>query len=197
MNLLKRVSGGDPISTRSHHQETFEYIPQFTIWIVTNERPLVPHDDSGIWRRLREIPFLSQFAKVDTSIRSTLTNPEVAGPAILAWIVEGCLSWQLDGVGEIPQQVLEATSAYKAEMDVLAEFVEENISMSDSVESEAWVTFKDVFSRYQQWAQEYNVKALGRKNFAKSFNKKFNQSKKGKANDKGYKGMVLISEFQA
>lgn len=182
---------GDPITTRSHYQESFEYLPQFTIWIVTNERPKVPHDDSGIWRRLREIPFSSEFAKVDTSIRPTLTDPKIAGPAILTWIVEGCLKWQNDGLGEVPQQVSGATSAYKAEMDGLAEFIEDNISVPNGVEFESWVTFKDISARYLGWTKEFNIKPLGSKNFAIAFNKKFGQSKKGKT-VKGYKGIVLL-----
>ena len=109
----------------------------------------------------------------------------------MTWIVEGCLKWQNDGLGEVPQQVSGATSAYKAEMDGLAEFIEDNISVPNGVEFESWVTFKDIFARYLGWTKEFNIKPLGSKNFAIAFNKKFGQSKKGKT-VKGYKGIVLL-----
>ena len=94
VTLLKRATGGDPITTRNHHERTFQFVPQFTLWVICNERPRVPDNDSGIWRRMREIPFVVKFPEPDTTIRPTLTDPEVAGSAVLAWAVQGCLDWQ-------------------------------------------------------------------------------------------------------
>ena len=51
-------------------------------------------------------------------MKATLTDPEIAGPAILAWLVQGCLNWQLIGF-KPPQAVLDATAEYRREMDLL------------------------------------------------------------------------------
>ena len=187
MSLLKRASGGDPITTRSHHQETFEYIPQFTIWIVTNERPRVPHDDSGIWRRLREIPFLSKFAKVDTSIRTRLTDPNISGTAILSWIVQGCLNWQRDGVGELPKQILNATKEYRDEMDPLADWIEDRVE----IEVNHWVPFIELWTDYQGWAKENGIRRpLGRKTFSQHLGEKFSPIK-GSGGVRGNNNLAL------
>ena len=184
---LKRATGGDPITTRSHHQESFEYIPQFTIWVITNQRPIVPHDDSGIWRRLREIPFSAKFEHVDTSIRTTLTNPNIAGEAILAWAVQGCLNWQRDGVGDLPQQVIEATAAYREAMDPLLDWIEDNVEY-DPVH---WVPFKESFSDYQAWAKENGLRRpLGRKTFGQRLGDKYAPTK-GTAGARGNTGLTL------
>lgn len=186
-SLLKKATGGDPITTRSHHQETFEFVPQFTIWVITNKRPQVPHDDTGIWRRIREIPFTNKFKIVDTSIRTTLTNPSISGEAILAWMVQGRLEWQRDGIGNLPQQVVEATAAYREEMDPLVDWIEDNIE-SDSVH---WVPFKESWANYQGWAKENGIRRqLGLKTFAQRLGEKYTPSK-GTGGVRGNTGLAL------
>ena len=45
---------------------------------------------------------------------------------ILVWLVKGCLAWQRDKGLTDPPEVQEATAQYKAEMDVLGEFLDDN-----------------------------------------------------------------------
>jgi hypothetical protein len=42
------------------------------------------------------IPMVCQVPKElrDPKIKSHLTNPEIAGSAILQWLLKGCLDWQ-------------------------------------------------------------------------------------------------------
>ena len=189
VTLLKRATGGDPITTRSHHQESFEFTPQFTLWVISNDRPRVPHDDSGVWRRLREIPFTTKFAQVDTAIRTALTNPAVAGEAILAWAVKGCLEWQRDGVGRLPQQVVDATAEYRKDMDPLADWIEDNVDKQTNM----WTAFKSSFADYQAWAKENGIrKALGRNSFGHDLAEKFT-SRKGGQGSRGNSGLALNS----
>ena len=108
-----------------HHQKTFEFLPQFTIWIICNHRPSIPGTDSGMRRRVREIPFTTKFKNPTPAIRSTLRDPKVAGPAGLAWLIQGCLDWQRDGVGKLPKQIEKSTADYKLEMDLIADFLED------------------------------------------------------------------------
>jgi len=174
VTLLKKVTGGDPIVTRNHHERSYQFIPQFTLWIICNDRPKVPDNDSGMWRRMREIPFTVKFPVPDTSIRQILTNPEIAGPAILAWAVQGCLDWQQDGLGNSPHQVIEATEAYRADMNPLAEWLEENTV----VLPQAWTPFKEWFADYQAWAKEANIRhPMGRKAFGKRIGDDFEPKK--------------------
>ena len=45
-------------------------------------------------------------------------------PGILAWSVQGCLTWQANSLGE-PEEVIAATDSYRTEQDALAEFLAE------------------------------------------------------------------------
>src|SRR5207249_1083158 len=91
--LVKALTGGDKTVAERKYCDEYEFTPQWTWWLAANTRPHVEHDDSGMWRRLREIPFLVELppARRDPRVREILRNDPKARQAILAWMVEGCL----------------------------------------------------------------------------------------------------------
>ena len=54
-------------------------------------------------------------------------------PGILNWAIQGCLDWQQQGLNP-PQVVLDQVSAYKTEMDSIAQFVEQECSLESDAE---------------------------------------------------------------
>jgi len=106
--------------------------------------------DDAIWDRIRLIPFTRRFAgaEADTALPEKL-RAEL--PGVLAWLVAGCLEWQRSGLGE-PERVITATSAYRAEMDTLAGFIEDECV----VRPEAWVKFAELYAAYTRWCAEAN-----------------------------------------
>ena len=119
---IKDLTGGDTISARFLHGEFFEFRPQFKLWISTNHKPEIRGTDNAIWDRVRLIPFDVRFDDPDTSLGSNLLAER---DGILAWAVKGCEAWRTEGLGKCsPVDV--ATKRYRAEMDVLAEFIEAN-----------------------------------------------------------------------
>lgn len=40
-SLMKRLTGGDKVTTMLLHQEYFEYTPEFKIWVSTNHKPVI------------------------------------------------------------------------------------------------------------------------------------------------------------
>jgi putative DNA primase/helicase len=99
--LVKTLTGGDHVAARFLYERTFEFLPQFKLCIAANNRPTVRDDDDAMWRRLVEIPFPQSLPREerDPSVKATLMDPSIAGPAILAWAVEGAASWFVDGLG--------------------------------------------------------------------------------------------------
>lgn len=191
LSLLKRATGNDPIITRSHHQESFEFIPQFTLWIGTDKRLPIPDDDSGAWRRIRELPFLVKFTHPEPRIREQLTNPNIAGSAILAWAIEGCLRWQEEGIGTPPWQVIHGTAAHRREMDVLAEWREDCTRTTSS----GWTLFKDLLTSYLKWAEDNGIsQPLGRKSFSQHLSVHFEPKQKSGQGGRGFAGIELITE---
>jgi putative DNA primase/helicase len=56
-SLLKTLTGEDRITARQLYGSTFEYLPEFKIFVVGNHKPYIKGNDFGIWRRLKLIPF--------------------------------------------------------------------------------------------------------------------------------------------
>jgi putative DNA primase/helicase len=145
---LKQLTGGDTISARFLYGEFFEYKPQFTICLAANHRPSVRDDDPAIWRRLKLVPFVNELAedKRDPAVKACLTDPTDAGPAILAWMVEGAIKWQQEGLQE-PEVVRAATQAYQAETAVLGQFIEDRCVEGP----EQWTSTGNLTAAFGKW----------------------------------------------
>ena len=172
--LLKQLTGGSKVTCRFLYGDEFEYTPEFKIWVATNHKPVVRGTDVGIWRRIKLIPFEVNIPKdkVDKNLKYKLREEF---PQILAWAVEGCMKWQKDGLGE-PACVAEATKEYKAEMDLIAGFVEQCIVID--YDSDAQFMSSELFSIYNAWARVNNEWEMSSKRFGMEIMKKIPERKK-------------------
>jgi len=120
---VKQLTGRDTVTARFLFGEPFNFTPEFKLWLSTNNKPVIQGTDDAIWDRIRLIPFTQRFdgERQDPKLPEKLRG-EMAG--VLAWMVEGCLEWQEHGLGE-PESVRQATEQYRAEMDTLAAFLDE------------------------------------------------------------------------
>src|SRR5262249_54371075 len=132
--LIKQMTGGDTMTARFLYGEFFEFLPEFKIFLAVNHKPLIRNTDHAIWRRIRLVPFTVTIpeAERDKDLPAKLRR-ELSG--ILAWAVQGCLDWQRAGLG-MPEAVKAATAEYRAEMDVLDQFLAERCEIG-SIPAEA------------------------------------------------------------
>jgi putative DNA primase/helicase len=148
--LVKSLTGGDTITARHLYKEHFEFLPQFTLWLAANDRPRVSGSDSGIWRRIVQVPFTEAIPEQerDPALKLRLkTNPEIQA-AVLAWAVEGCLAWQQQGLN-IPERVKLYTEDYRQENDPFVDFFEERCLF----EPKARVRRSELRQAYEHWAR--------------------------------------------
>lgn len=122
-SLIKQLTGGDRISARFLHGEFFEFDPAFKIWLSTNHKPIIRGTDRGIWRRIRLIPFDVTIpdAECDETLPEKLRGEL---PGILNWALAGCRDWLENGLG-MPDEVKQATQAYRDEMDIIGNWLTE------------------------------------------------------------------------
>ena len=71
--------------------------------------------------------------------------------------MQGCLDWQRDGLGA-PAEVKAATEAYRAEMDVIAEFLAESCVMTPNAEA----TKAALYAAYQTWCESSGERSLSK-----------------------------------
>ena len=127
--LIKQITGGDKVTARFLYAEEFEYTPKFKIWVSTNHKPIIRGTDDGIWRRLVLIPFDVQIPeeKVDKDLKYKLLRE---APAILNWMAEGAYMWMREGL-ELPEKLKASSKAYRTEMDVIEQFIEDECKRVD------------------------------------------------------------------
>jgi len=158
---IKDLTGGDTITARFLHQEWFEFRPEFKLWLGTNQKPVIRGTDPAIWDRIRLVPFDVRIPESERIPRRELmARFEAELPGILAWSVRGCLEWQKHGLG-MPAEVREATGAYRAEMDVLAQFLEECCIVNPLAKAKAG----DLYRAYSEWCEANGERPLSQRNF--------------------------------
>jgi putative DNA primase/helicase len=144
---LKTLTGGDKVSARFMRQDFFEFYPQFTLWVFGNHKPGLRSVDKAIARRLRLLPFTAAIPddERDNDLGAKL---KAEWPGILAWMIQGCLTWQREGL-VAPQVVSEATDEYLASEDAIGRWLEECCVRDPS----AWTGTADLFSSWKSWAE--------------------------------------------
>lgn len=151
---IKRLTGQDTVSARFLYSETFDFKPVFKLWFATNHKPTIRGTDDGIWDRIRLIPFTVRIPDHKVRPRSELAAEFGAEmPGILAWAVRGCLEWKKHGLG-MPEAVREATAGYRAEMDILAAFLDECCIVDKSMSA----TAKSLYTAYTVWCRSNGEK---------------------------------------
>jgi putative DNA primase/helicase len=146
-SLVKDMTGGDTLAARFLYSGTFEFKPEFKLFLATNHKPTVQGTDTGIWSRIKMIPFTVRIP--DAAMDKHLGQKLLAElPGILAWAVRGRLAWQRDGLG-VPEAVRAATESYRAEMDVLGQF----LATCCTEASGAFVPVGDLYAAYQRWCE--------------------------------------------
>lgn len=187
-NLVKQVTGGDRIKARFLYQEYFEYVPQFKVFLACNHKPVIRGTDLAIWERIRLIPFTVTIPKAERD-KHLLTTLRQELPGILAWAVQGCLDWQQHGLGE-PPAVVQATGAYRAEMDLLGQFLEDQTVIGTHVQ----VASIDLYSAYTTWCEAngelpMSKKALG----SRLLERGFAPTRLGPHQARGWQGLGLVT----
>ena len=158
-NVIKQATGCDTITARFLYREYFEFSPQFKLFLVANHKPVIVGTDEAIWRRIRLIPFTVTIPP-DERDKQLLEKLQRELPGILAWAVQGCLDWQRHGLGE-PEAVSNATAAYRREMDVMADFIDESCVLGEDETEDAGL----LYERFKEWSDANGEGAATQKKF--------------------------------
>lgn len=126
-SLFKDITGRDTISTRQLHQESFTFRPQFTLWLVGNDRPKIRAEDEAAFSRMRVIPFKVKVEneKKNPNLVQELFIPELSG--ILKWAFEGAIEahHEFHNNVPIPAAVIAEVEAYRKEVDPISQFLDD------------------------------------------------------------------------
>lgn len=173
---IKQITGGDVVNARALYAEGTEFKAICKLWMSSNHKPRIRGTDEGIWRRLRVVPFVHHFTEADKD-KDFPEKLKAELPGILRWAIDGLIAWHQVGLGTCAE-VDRAVASYRAEMDPIGKFVEDDCILDPS-HSE---TGMRLYAAYKQWCAETSchpitesefrerVEALGLEKFKKTIN---------------------------
>lgn len=156
---VKSYTGGDAITARYLYKDTFEFVPRFKIWLASNYKPTVKGTDTGVWRRMKLIPFTvtvppdQRDKHLEEKLRAEL-------PGILNWAVAGCIEWQSGGLCD-PKLISDAVQEYRDDMDVVGTWLREHCVP----DPDATIPFGTTYKFFKAWCEENYNFAYTKKRF--------------------------------
>ena len=158
--ILKELTGGDTMSGRFMRGDFFNFVPQLTLFIAGNSKPRFSSVNVAMRERILLVRFRAKFTddngRRDPDLKDALRKE---WPAILAWLIEGAVEWNLRGM-EPPERVADASAAYLDEEDTIKTFVEQCLDQ-DLVTDTA---VSSVYPRFRAWQEEQGIKRLWTQN---------------------------------
>jgi putative DNA primase/helicase len=140
------LTGGDVIAARFMRQDFFECLPAFKLFIAGNHKPSLRTVDEAIRRRFHLLPFAVTIP-ADERDRELAEKLKPEWPGILAWLIEGCLEWQAEGLCP-PSAVLDATAAYLEAEDAIAAWIDERCERVTA----DWASLTALYASWSDWA---------------------------------------------
>ncbi len=156
---IKEMTGNEaPLSGRHPYGKPFTFHPMFKIVLVGNHAPKLKGRSRAMERRMRVTPFKHKPAVEDSALKEKL---EEEYPAILRWMLDGCVLWQQKKLGTCPSVAAE-TGNYFEQQDAFGRWLEERCIMDKSLSSKPGVLLAD----YNSWAKTNSEDTLRTNDFA-------------------------------
>ena len=153
---IMQLTGGDPVTARFMRQDNFTYKPSFKLVIIGNYKPVLRNVNDAAKRRFNVVPFIHRPGNPDQKLAEKLREEY---PAILAWMVEGCLDWQNNGLVR-PEAVTKTTREYFEDQDLFGRWIEECCKPG------IWEATGRLFAAWKNYAERNGENAGNSRRFA-------------------------------
>lgn len=149
-SMVKQFVGGDTITARMLHKNSFEYIPQFKMIMNTNH--LCTIDDATMFygNKIVVIQFLKHFSEEEQNQnlkRELRDENEISG--IFNWILEGWEMYWRYGM-KAPAEIQADTKMYAKESDKISEFISESLKYKQGNKIEG----TEVYKKYELFCED-------------------------------------------
>jgi putative DNA primase/helicase len=156
--IIKQVTGTDRLAARFMRQDFFTFKPEFKLFFIGNHKPRLKDVGTSTRRRFCMVPFMFRPVYDDKELANKL---QAEHPAILRWLIDGCLDWQQNGL-VVPSVVEAATDEYFAEQDVVAQWIEERCVQGSATSADA------LFNDFRSYVDEVKERPISRPQFTQA-----------------------------
>ena len=162
-SLTKQMTGNNILTARFLRENSFEFKPQFKLFIDTNHLPQISDMTLFESDRIKIIPFNRHFTaeERDIDLKSFFAKPENLS-GILNWCLEGFKLYMQEGL-DMPDSVEAATTQYRQQSDRIMMFTSQCVKKELKQELRA----SAVYSHYKTWCAENGFKYENASNFRK------------------------------
>lgn len=184
---VKTMTGSDTLNARFLHENSFDFRPQFKLYVNTNYLPVITDMAVFTSDRVLIVPFERHFEpwEQDKGLKTEFRKPEVQS-AVLNWLLEGYALLQKEGL-QPPKSVLEATAAYYHESDKVTQFADDRLIEDGTAE----VRTSQVYDEYRRWCDENGCYSENSRNFNQEL-RKFGKVVRKRPKAGGEKTTMLI-----
>lgn len=179
---LKELTGGEPVTARFMHKDEFTFTPQFKLLFMGNHKPELRNVEGGIRRRLHLVPFNLKPARPDVHLADKL---RAEWPQVLAWAIEGCLQWLVEGL-DPPPAVLAATSEYFSDEDAIGRWLDDRCEL----DADAFTAASTLYDDWRAWCGESGEHAGSQKRLSTELKTRGFEAART-ATTRGFRGIAL------
>ena len=149
--MIKQMLSGEKMTAQFKYGQSFSFLPTFSPWMSTNNRPIIRATDFGTWRRIYYIPFLNTFTddKKDVDMPKKLEKEKAQ---ILGWMIKGAVRLHSQYQDKLPKPkcLEEALSEYKKTLDGIGMFLADRCIPFPGMQIEA----ARLYQVYKDWAKQ-------------------------------------------
>jgi len=203
VGLMKELTGGDKIQARALYGEPIEFKPQFKMVLCCNDKPELPQNDEGTWRRVRNTEFTSKFTYAeDLNADSVLDfkrdndlseNFENWAEPFMALLLHYHKIYRQEGL-RVPDEIIEYTSEYREKNNDFRDFINDKLEY-DANSSEG-LSVHRIYDVYKQWYSANNAgnQCKSRKDLSIYLDDRYGKyySPGVSSKEKGYRGLKIV-----
>lgn len=186
--LVKRMTGNDTLNARFLHENSFDFKPNFKIFINTNYKPSVSDMTLFYSCRLKLIPFKRHFEEheQDKGLKAFFSEASNLS-AIFNWCYEGYKRFRSEGLDD-PNAVTQATKEYQEESDRIGQFVDAWLEEGEAFEVRTSAAYK----LYGEWCDKYGYRKENSTNFNNAIQRFFPIVRKRPNDTKGAQKTTML-----
>ena len=185
--IVKRLIGGEQFVGRDlYGKHEVEFMPSHTLILMTNYKPHAPADDDSFFDKVHLLEFPVSFVdrpnpsrgyqkKADPDMDKVLLSEK---QGILRALVLACIEYQKVGYLKPPQSVLDQTSQYRKEEDIIGQFVDDCLVQVSGAKLRA----REAFKTFEKWCSKTGHNAGTETELGKSLGKRFKRDRDNKGN---------------
>lgn len=170
--LVKRVTGGDTVTSHALYESEISWKPQFTMFMGTNFKPVLDASDGAIWRRVKPVNFPNTFFADDRPTENRvkdlgqfMIDTELAG--IFNWVLAGVEQYRKHGLAD-PDSLIDTVREYREDSDPVQTWLTEASNDGTIIlEPDAEVRSSQIHAVFANWLRINNMAKVTQNAFSR------------------------------